>query len=110
MSVSHVAAQLACASRASDDSRRHRLPDRRIHCGLHRPGGYVLCSHGNAVPGNFEEPVIAQHNVENTNKLATQYDQILDLQRQQLEMLKSLNGIQAAIDGIQARLTGGPNG
>ena len=54
--------------------------------------------------------VIAQHNVENTNKLATQYDQILDLQKQQLEMLKSLSGIQAAIDGIQARLTGGPNG
>jgi uncharacterized membrane protein len=54
--------------------------------------------------------VIAQHNVENTNKLAAQYDQILDLQKQQLEMLKSLNGIQVAIDGIQARLTGGPNG
>ena len=32
MPVSHVAAQLACASRASDDSRRHRLPHRRIHC------------------------------------------------------------------------------
>ena len=54
--------------------------------------------------------VIAQHNEENTNKLATQSDQILDLQKQQLEMLKSLNGIQVAIDGIQARLAGGPNG
>ena len=54
--------------------------------------------------------VIAQHNEENTNKLATHYDQLLDLQKQQLEMLKSLNGIQVAIDGIQARLTGGPNG
>ena len=50
MSVSHVAAQLACASRASDDSRRHRLPRRRIHCAFRRPGNYVLCSHGNAVP------------------------------------------------------------
>jgi hypothetical protein len=56
MPDSHAATQPAQASRASDDSRRHRLPDRRIHCGLHRPGGYVLCSHGNAVPGNFEEP------------------------------------------------------
>ena len=54
--------------------------------------------------------VIAQHNEENTNKLAAQSDQILDLQRQQIEMLKSLNGIQAAIDGIQARLADGPDG
>jgi DNA-directed RNA polymerase specialized sigma24 family protein len=45
-----MATQPAWASRASDDPRRHRWPDRRIHCGLHRPGGYVLCSHGNAVP------------------------------------------------------------
>jgi len=46
--------------------------------------------------------------VENTNKLATQYDQLLDLQKQQLEMLKSLNGIQVAIEGIQARLADSP--
>ena len=54
--------------------------------------------------------VIAQHNEENTNKLAAQSDQILDLQRQQIEMLKSLNGIEAAIDGIHARLADGPDG
>jgi uncharacterized membrane protein len=48
--------------------------------------------------------VIAQHNEQNTNKLAAQSDQILDLQKQQLDMLKSLHGIQVAIDGIQARL------
>jgi hypothetical protein len=54
--------------------------------------------------------VIAQHNVENTNKLATQADQLLDLQKQQIEMLKSLNGMQVAIDGIQARLADGPKG
>jgi len=54
--------------------------------------------------------VIAQHNEENTNKLAAQSDQILDLQRQQIEMLKSLNGIEAAIDGIHARLADGPEG
>ena len=52
--------------------------------------------------------VIAQHNVENTSKLAAQSDQILDLQKQQLDMLKSLNGIQVAIDGIRARLADGP--
>ena len=61
--------------------------------------------------GNTDKlAVIAQHNEEHTNKLATQSDQILDLQKQQLVMLKSLNGLQAAVDGIQARLTGGPNG
>ena len=54
--------------------------------------------------------VIAQHNAANTNKLAAQSDQILDLQRQQIEMLKSLNGIEAAIDGIHARLADGPEG
>jgi len=54
--------------------------------------------------------VIAQHNVDNTNKLATHYDQLLDLQKQQTEMLKSLNGIQVAIDGIQARLADGSKG
>ena len=48
--------------------------------------------------------VITQHNEENTNKLGTQSDQILDLQKQQIEMLKSLSGIQVAIDGLQARL------
>ena len=52
--------------------------------------------------------VIAQHNAESTNKLAAQSDQILDLQKQQLDMLKSLNGIQVAIDGIRARLADGP--
>jgi hypothetical protein len=52
--------------------------------------------------------VVAQHNEENTNKLASQYDQLLDLQKQQIEMLKSLSGIQCAIDGIQARLDDGP--
>jgi hypothetical protein len=51
--------------------------------------------------------VIAQHNVDNTNKLAAQSDRLLDLQKQQLEMLKSLNDIQAAIAGIQARLPDG---
>ena len=60
--------------------------------------------------GDKVNAVIAQHNEENTNKLAAQSDQILDLQRQQIEMLKSLNGIQAAIDGIQARLADGPEG
>ena len=54
--------------------------------------------------------VVAQRNEENTNKLATHYDQLLDLQKQQIEMLKSLNGIQAAIDGIQARLDAGRKG
>lgn len=54
--------------------------------------------------------VIAQHNEKNTNKLATHYDQLLELQKQQTEMLKSLNGIQAAIDGIQARLADGRKG
>jgi len=54
--------------------------------------------------------VIAQHNVDNTSKLASQSDQLLDLQKQQMEVLKSLNGIQAAIDGIQARLADGPKG
>ena len=58
--------------------------------------------------GDKVNAVIAQHNVDNTNKLATQYDQLLDLQRQQLDMLKSLTGIQVAIDGIQARLADGP--
>jgi hypothetical protein len=48
--------------------------------------------------------------VENTSKLAAQADQLLDLQKQQMEMLKSLSGIQAAIDGIQARLADGPEG
>jgi uncharacterized membrane protein len=52
--------------------------------------------------------VIAQHNVDNTNKLAAQSDRLLDLQKQQIEMLKSLNDIQAAIDGIQARLPDAP--
>ena len=51
---------------------------------------------------------MAQHNVENTSKLAAQADQLLDLQKQQLEMLKSLNGIQVAIEGIQARLADSP--
>ena len=46
--------------------------------------------------------------MKNTSKLATQSDQILDLQKQQMEMLKSLNDIQVAIDGIQARLPDGP--
>jgi uncharacterized membrane protein len=54
--------------------------------------------------------VLAQHNVDSTNKLATHYEQLLDLQKQQKEMLESLNGIQAAIDGIQARLADGPKG
>ena len=54
--------------------------------------------------------VIAQHNVDNTSKLASQSDQLLDLQKQQMEVLKSLNGIQAAFDGIQARLADGPKG
>jgi uncharacterized membrane protein len=54
--------------------------------------------------------VIAHHNEANTKKLATQADQILDLQKRQLEMLQSLNGIQVAIDGIRARLTSGPDG
>jgi uncharacterized membrane protein len=54
--------------------------------------------------------VVAQHNEENTDKLANQYDQLLDLQKQQIEMLKSLNGIQVAIDGIQARLADRPEG
>jgi len=58
--------------------------------------------------GDKVNAVIALHTEENTNKLAAQSDQILDLQRQQIEMLKSLNGIQAAIDGIQARLADGP--
>ena len=52
--------------------------------------------------------VLAQHNVDNTNKLATHYDQLLDLQKQQIEMLKSLNGIQVAIDSIEAQLADGP--
>src|SRR5215475_9478337 len=60
--------------------------------------------------GDKVNAVIALHNEENTNKLATQADQILDLQKQQLEMLKSLSGIQVAIDGIQARLADGPEG
>lgn len=51
---------------------------------------------------------IAQHTKDNTDKLAVQSDQLLDLQQQQMELLKSLNVIQAAIDAIQARLTGGP--
>jgi len=54
--------------------------------------------------------VIAQHNVANTSRLATQADKLLDLQKQQIDMLKSLDGIQAAIDGIQARLADGPEG
>src|SRR5262249_1516357 len=61
--------------------------------------------------GNTDKlAVIAQHNEETTNKRANQADQILDLQKQQLEMLKSLSGIQVAIDGIQARLADGPEG
>ena len=52
--------------------------------------------------------VMAQHNEENTNKLAAQSNQLLDLQKQQIELLKSLNGIQVAIDSIQARLADGP--
>jgi uncharacterized membrane protein len=54
--------------------------------------------------------IIAHHNEENTNKLATQSDQLLDLQKQQMDMLKSLDVIQVAVDGIQARLTGGTKG
>jgi uncharacterized membrane protein len=42
--------------------------------------------------------------------LASQHDQLLDMQKQQMDMLKSLNVIQAAINDIQARLTSGPNG
>jgi uncharacterized membrane protein len=52
---------------------------------------------------------IAQHVEDNTDKLAVQTGQLLDLQEQQMDLLKSLNAIQIAIDGIQARLTGGPN-
>jgi len=51
--------------------------------------------------------VIALHNQENTTKLAAQ---LLDLQKQQMEMLKSLNGVQVAIEGIQARLADRPEG
>jgi uncharacterized membrane protein len=54
--------------------------------------------------------VIAQRNEDNTTKIATQYDQLLDLQKQQIDMLKSLNVIQVAIDGIRAELTSGPKG
>lgn len=53
---------------------------------------------------------LAQHTKNNTDKLAVQSDQLLDLQQQQMELLKSLNVIQAAIDGIQTRLTGDPRG
>jgi hypothetical protein len=42
--------------------------------------------------------------------LASQHDQLLDMEKQQMDMLKSLNVIQVAIDDIQARLTSGPNG
>jgi uncharacterized membrane protein len=53
---------------------------------------------------------MARHLEGNTDKLAVQTSQLLDLQKQQMDMLKSLNTIQVAIDGIQARLTDGPNG
>ena len=60
--------------------------------------------------GDKVNAVIALHTESNTDKLAAQNDQLLDLQKQQIEMLKSLSGIQAAIDGIQARLADGPKG
>jgi uncharacterized membrane protein len=60
--------------------------------------------------GDKTSAVIALHTEHNTDTLRGQHDQLLDLQKQQMDMLKSLDVIQAAIDDIQARLAGGPNG
>ena len=51
--------------------------------------------------------VVARHTADNTDKLAVQSDQLLDLQKQQMDMLQSLHVIQVAIDEIQARLPDG---
>ena len=40
--------------------------------------------------------------------LASQQDQLLDMHKQQVDMLRSLSGIQVAIADIQARLTSDP--
>ncbi|HEY7143622.1 MAG TPA: DUF1003 domain-containing protein [Streptosporangiaceae bacterium] len=53
---------------------------------------------------------IALHTQANTETLRHQHEQLLALQKQQVDMLKSLNVIQVAIDGIQARMTPGPDG
>jgi uncharacterized membrane protein len=53
--------------------------------------------------GDKINATIALHTEDNTETLRCQHEQLLDLQEQQMEMLKSLNVIQAAIDGIQTR-------
>jgi uncharacterized membrane protein len=54
--------------------------------------------------GDKINAAIALHTEDNTEALRHQHDQILALQEQQMDMLRSLNVIQVALDGIQARL------
>ena len=54
--------------------------------------------------GDKINAAIALHTEDNTEALRHQHDQILALQEQQMDMLKSLNVIQVALNVIQARL------
>jgi hypothetical protein len=54
--------------------------------------------------GDKINATIVLHTEDNTETLRCQHERLLELQEQQMEMLKSLSVIQGAIDGIKTRL------